>query len=360
MTARLALPPLSILCATVATAFAGQPEGSPAKSVTPDASSPSRLRFGAAYAPLVGLKTGFSGLGVSNGPFSAQPLGGGRNYDYDNGFVRVDSSGNAGGQTWNWSYANAAQYDPSGTGSINMSITGSSANAATSDDNPAESGVEGFAYLDMGDVGIPMLRERGASWGFRGGVHYAHVDLGDSSTLTSDAVTLTDRFDLGGNIAPFAPFTGSFDGPGPLIGDSPERSYQSGQALVAGSRELDVHLTTLNLGAFLEMPVARTFNVTLEGGVSLAAASGSYDYHSTTTLAGLGTTETSGGDSGMSLLPGVYLGMSGIYQLSESWAIQAAGRYQYLEGFDLESNGSSASLSFDSAFVLSLGALYSF
>jgi hypothetical protein len=45
---------------------------------------------------------------------------------------------------------------------------------------------------------------------------------------------------------------------------------------------------------------------------------------------------------------------------SDSVRIRAAGRYQYLDGFELESNGSSASLSFDSAFVLSLGALYSF
>jgi hypothetical protein len=186
------------------------------------------------------------------------------------------------------------------------------------------------------------------------------VDIGDTSTLTSDSVTLVDRFDLGGNIPPLAPFTGSFGGPGPFIGDSPERSYQYGQALVAGSRELDVHLTTLNFGTFLEMPLKPTFNVTLEGGVSLAVASGSYDFQSATTLAGLGTTASSGGDSGMSMLPGVYLGMSGIYQFNESWAIQAAGRYQYLDGFDLESNGSSASLSFESAFVLSLGALYSF
>lgn len=359
MTARLSLAPLSILCATAATVLAGQPAGSSAKATTPDA-SPSRMRFGAAYAPLLGLKTEFSGLGVSSSPFASPPLGGGRNYDYDDGFVHVDSSGNLGDQSWNWSYENAGQYDSAGTGAIDMSITSSSANAGASEDDQAESGAEFFAYLEMGGVGIPMLRERGATWGFRGGVHYAHVDVGDASTLTSDTVTLTDRFDLGGNIPPLASFTGSFGGPGPLIGDSPERSYESGQALVAGSRELDVHLTTLNFGSYLEMPLTRKFNVTLEGGLSAAIASGSYDYQSSTSITGLGTTESSGGDSELSLLPGIYLGMSGIYQLNESWAIQAAGRYQYLDGFDLESNGSSASLSFDSAFVLSLGALYSF
>jgi hypothetical protein len=356
MTARFFLTPLPILCAT---AFAGQPDGTSAKAITPDTSA-SRLRFGAAYAPLVGLKTEFRGLGTFNGAFATQPPGGGRNYQYDNGFVRVDSSGNLGGQTWNWGYENAGQYNPAGTGSIDMSISGSSANAGASDDNKSEGGAEFFAYLDMGAVGIPQLQERGATWGFRGGVHYAHVDSDDSSTLVSDTVTLVDRFDLGGNIAPLAPFTGSFAGPGPLMGDSPQRSYQYGQALVAGSRELDVHLTTLSFGTYLEMPLTRKFNVTLEGGLNAALASGSYDYQSATTITGLGTRQSSGGDSECSLLPGIYLGVSGIYQLNESWALQAAGRYQYLDGFDLESNGSGASLSFDSAFILSFGALYSF
>ena len=357
MTTRIPLMTFSILSVAANSVLAGEPA---AEAVTQNPAQ-SRWRFGAAYAPLVGLKTEFGGLGRFNSAFTPQPLGGGRDYDYDDGFVHVDSSGNLGGQTWNWSYDNASQLDASGTGSINMSITNSSANAGATDDNQAESGFEGFAYFDMGAVGIPMLKEHGATWGFRGGVHYAHVNTGNSSTLTSGTVTVTDNFQLGGVIPPLAPFTGSFNGPGPLIGDSPGRSIQSGiPAFVAGTRELDVHLTTLNLGTYLEMPLTRKFSVTLEGGLSAGIAAGSYDYQSSTSIAGVGTKASSGGDSDLTLLPGLYVGMSGIYQINPSWAIQAAGRYQYLDDLDLESNGSHASLSFDSAFVISLGALYSF
>ena len=60
------------------------------------------------------------------------------------------------------------------------------------------------------------------------------------------------------------------------------------------------------------------------------------------------------------MLPGVYLGLSGIYKINDSWAIQAAGRYQYMDDFDVEANGSEANLSFDSAFIVSLGVLYMF
>ena len=60
------------------------------------------------------------------------------------------------------------------------------------------------------------------------------------------------------------------------------------------------------------------------------------------------------------MLPGFYLGIEAIYQLNKNWGIQAGGRYQFMDEFELESNGSSAVLSFDSAFILSLGTVYSF
>ena len=365
MTARISLLSLSFLSAAANIVSAGEPPASTKDAMITQKPASSPWRFGAAYAPLVGLKTKFGGLGQFNSNFTPQPLGGGRNYDYDDGFVHLDSSDNLDDQTWNWGYDNANQYDPSGSGSINLSITNSLADARTSDDNQAEAGVELFAYFDMGTVEIPVLKERGATWGFRGGVHYAHVENGSHSILTSGTVRLTDSFDLGGNILipddPFTGFSGSYEGPGTFLGDSPDRSIGAGTpAFVEGSRDLDVRLTTLSFGTYLEIPVAPKFSMTLEGGLNAGLASGSYDFDSSTSIAGLGTQNSSGSDSEFSLLPGFYLGLSGIYQLNESWAIQAAGRYQYLESFDLKSNGSNASLSFDSAFVLSLGAIYSF
>src|SRR5882672_7958373 len=55
----------------------------------------------------------FKGIGSSFAP--GAPLAGGRrtprgdNYNYDNGYVLTDISGNAGGQTWYWGYDSASQ-----------------------------------------------------------------------------------------------------------------------------------------------------------------------------------------------------------------------------------------------------------
>ena len=357
MNARISLMTITVLCGAASHSPGGEPASPPIDTAAP----PSRWRVGANYAPLLGMKTEFSGLGKFNSPFSAQPLGGGVNYTYDNGFVHVDSSGNLGGATTNWGYQNSSQLNTAGSGSISYSITNSLSNGRVDEDANARAGFELFAYLDMGNAGFKGLDGREATWGFRAGVHYARINVDNHSVLGSGTSMLTDTFDLGGTIAPLAPFSGSFAGPGPLLNDAPSRSFGSGsQAVVAGARSLDVDLTTLSFGAYLDLPVTRNFDIMLEAGISGAVASGTYDFHSSTSISGLGTQASSGHDSSTDILPGLYVGLDAVYHLNASWAIQATGRYQYLRGYELKDNGSTANLSFDSAFVVSLGVVYSF
>lgn len=366
MNIRISLSTLSILTAATHTVMAGHPGIDPGEPSNPAPitlnPNPSRWRLGIGYAPLVGLKTEFSSLGNFTPAFEPMPLGGGVNYNYDDGFVRVDSSDNFGDETWNWGYENASQVDPSGQGSIDFSLTRSLADGSVDEDGGGQAGIECFGYLDMGAVTLPMLKDRNATWGFRGGFHYDRVDVENQSTISSRTVTQTDRFSLNGTTAPPAPYRGgSFGGPGQLISDSPTRSNgPGGSALISGSRDLDVHLNIFSLGSYVELPVLTNFSLMFEGGVSAGIASGSYNFESRTSIAGLGSRQSSGSDSETQLLPGFYLGIEAIYQLDKNWGIQAGGRYQYMDEFNLNASGSGASLSFDSAFVLSLGTVYSF
>ncbi len=130
--------------------------------------------------------------------------------------------------------------------------------------------------------------------------------------------------------------------------------------MVSGSREIDVDLSIVSFGTFFEVPVAKNFDLMAEVGFSLAIASGSYDYKFSTSIRGLGTRQSSGSGSSTDFLPGVYIGLSGSYGITRHWSVQCAGRYQYMDGYDLDANGSSATLSFDSALIASLGTIYSF
>jgi hypothetical protein len=46
--------------------------------------------------------------------------------------------------------------------------------------------------------------------------------------------------------------------------------------------------------------------------------------------------------------------------ITQRLSLQASARYQYMRQFDITTNGSTASLNFDSAFVLSLAAVWKF
>lgn len=318
------------------------------------------LKFGFGFAPILGVDAKFSERGPFQAPLSPQALGGGQNYNYDNGFVRLDSTGNAGGLTSNWGYEDPAQYNPFGGGTIAYSITNQIANGNTTDSDDLSSGFEFFGYYDIGDLPTLTLGGGSARWGLKATLHYANISISNSSTQTADFHRVTDTFGLNGVVPPLAPFSGSFNGPGPLISDTPTRSTTSilNGTTVTRSRDLDVNVLALTVGPYLELPVSSRFSVNLEGGLSLALISGDYNFGSATTNPVSGTTTLSGKESATSILPGLSVGFNAFYQINDSWSAYAGAKYQYFSDFKIDDSSSEAKLDFGKSFVLSLGATW--
>jgi hypothetical protein len=339
--------------------LAGEPASAKAAGIEIPASH-SRWSFGTAFAPILNVDANFSGLGGFSSPFAVQPLGGGRNYNYDDGFVLVDSSGNAGGLTSFWGYDSASQYNPAGTGSINQNITNSLGNGKAGETEDLSAGMEFFAYLDMGKVA--EISSRPVNWGFKGSLHYGRISIGNSGSLTSDVARVTDAFDLGGNVPPGAGYAGTFNGGGFLIGDDPSRTTTliDGGATIQGKRDIDVDLFTLGFGPYLEIPVTEKFAVNAEAGANVAIAHGDYEFDSITTIAGVGSQSTRGEESRTMLLPGLYAGLSATYQLTAHFGLYASARYQYIDQFKISTNGSQVNLNFDGAAIISLGGVWTY
>jgi hypothetical protein len=301
-------------------------------------------------------------LGVYRNPYSPQPLGSGQNHNYDDGFVRVDSTGNAGGTTWNWGNSNANQYDSAGGGTMPFSISNSLANGKASDEDDSAPGFEVFAYYDMGELPALNFGAGPARWGMKATFHYANIGIDNSGALGSGINTYTDSFDLDGVVPPQAPYTGSFNGPGPGLSDSPTRSdatYSNG-ATVTGNRDLDVNLFGLSVGPYLELPLTQRLTVNLEGGVGLAIVDGEYDFNSRTTIPGTGTQTNRGRASETRVIPGVSAGLTALYRVTDVWSAYAGARYQYYSQFEIDAGDSEAELDFGNAFILSLGAVYQY
>lgn len=324
--------------------------------------------FGAGYAPIIGLRTEFSGFGNFQNPFPVPAPAGGTNYFYTNGSVQVDSSGNAGGLTTFFAYNNAAQYDPAafgGNGAINYAtLSGGVSGAGSVVDSSvaAAAGFEVHAYLDLGNVTFlpTMAAGRSATWGLRTGLQYARVNNSNNAGQVGSVGTINDSFNLNGVIPPAAPYAGTFLGPGPLLGDTPTRTTGTAVAAISGYRNLDVQLFVSTYGSYLALPVTKKLDVMLEGGAVLALANGSYKYESTVTVPGVGTQVSGGQKSSTKLLPGVYTSVGLAWHMTDQFMLQGSVRYQFMRQYSLMSNGSNANLSFDSALVLSLSATYKF
>ena len=333
------------------------------KSVIPvEPSAHSKWTWGIGVAPLHNVDVRFSRLGSFTSPLTPQPLGGGQNYTYENGFVHVDSSGNAGDLTWNWGYDNNAQYDPSGGGFINLSISSSLQNASLRKSEDFSHGFEIFAAYEIGELTCLKLPAGNARWGIKTLFHYSNVKASSGHTLSSGVSRLTDSFALNGVIPPLAPYSGSFNGPGPLLGDDPARNTAlvPDAAVVTGRRDFDVHVFGLGVGPYLEIPVSKKLSVGTAAGLNLAIATGNYSFDSTTTIAGAGSQSSSDSGSGTNLLLGAFAELSTVYQINDDWGVYGSARYQYYQDFDVSASGSEAELSFSNSFILSLGVTYSF
>lgn len=331
-----------------------------------DASAQSRWRFSTGYTPMIGLRTEFSGFGNYPNPFPALPAPGpGQNYFYFNGSVQVDSTGNAGGQTTFFSYNDNAQFDGVNTLSFNGIAGGlSGAGSVKESDVASAGGFQLSASLDLGTLAIPSAGGRSAVWGIRVGGQYNRVESQNNQTIAAGITTITDAFNTGVppfNVPPGAPYVGPFNGPGSfLLGDTPVRTFGNADATITGGRKLDVHLAMAQFGTYVEIPIAEKFDVMLESGFILALATGSYQFDSSVAVPG-GPTQTSNGyERRTRLLPGFYAGVGLTYHLTERLGLQAAARYQFLKEFEMSANGSTASLAFNTAFTLSLSAIYKF
>lgn len=325
--------------------------------VIPQSPAGSGWEFGINANAIIGVDADFRGLGRFDSP--VPPADGDADRDYDDGFNRIDDTGNSGDLTSYWGYQNTSQYNPAGSGSISLSANNSLRTGSASDDDTGFGG-EIFAYKRLGDA--PFARVPNASWGIRLGTHVNAFSFDNDSSVDTSYRRTTDAYDLGGFAPPAAPFSGSPLGFGNvLLGDIPSRTVTTiSGANVVGDRSLDATIIGFTFGPYLDLPFNEKFSARIEGGGALAIAFGDYDFEETTTVPGLPSRSSSGHASETKLLPGVFVGIKGIYRIDSRWSVDAGVRYQWYDSFEIEAEDSTAEMNFDSSFMIHLGVSYRF
>jgi hypothetical protein len=294
------------------------------------------------------IKADFKGLGGFPAQTNPGPESGGADHVYDNGFNRVDASGNAGGRTWNWGYQAASQVQ---SGAIAMS---SSSAAGTGQIGDVKDDLQWGAELTY-------ARQLGSNnsywWGLVAGLSWLNLDLKQDASLSSDVQRLTDTYALDGVIAPLAPYAGTFEGPGPLLGDQPSRRVETipGGARTAGQYQIEGNLYALRLGLLYESPFNDWVALQLGGGGVGGVIDSEFRVAEQVMLTGVGELARYGSSSKTALVGGAYGEIGLIFHLAEHWSASASVQYQYLSDFSQTTDGKEAHLNLKDTLFLSVG-----
>lgn len=296
------------------------------------------------------IKAKFGNLGA----VAAQPppsVAGRVDHNYSDGFVRVDSSGDRGGVTWNWGYQNAAQV--TGNDTLAMHATSSAGAALEAKDDPRLGFQINYAR-DLAHFGS-------GRWGLKLSVGYTDLKIRDTQPLLGPVTLTTDTYALGGITPPQAPYSGSFNGPGPVISDSPSRTVTTlaAAAAISGSRQLDIWLYDLRFGPCLELPLVKNLSFQIGGGVAAGLVDSTFSFEDTTTTSS-GRRQTYGSGDKSEVLAGFY-GEAGLgYQFVPHASLFAGGQFEYLGQFSQNVSGREAELNLRKSVYLVFGVQWHF
>ena len=277
---------------------------------------------------------------------------------YDNGYVLPDSSGNS-GLTWNWGYTSASQ------------VSGDSLNFTRLDNTAAGTVKNGESDTSLGgeimmgaEVGRFDLGEREVRYGVEFGYGYNPFAMSYAGVASGTAAYTEATYPGGGIVFPEAPYSGSPNGPGPLLSTTPTSSTTINSASSSAyTGQLDSSLHNLKLGVWFELPVSKKMQVGLSLGYSSLYADTQLKFSENVTYSNAGipvaglVTRTVGGREWN---PGAYVQARLSYLITPRISAYVNGDYQYNGRFNFSGAGRDVTLDFSALFSFGAGVCYKF
>ncbi len=313
-------------------------------------------RVGFSYRGALNVHAKFKNIGSFPQQSNPGPAsGGGVDRFYDDGFNRVDASGNAGGLTSFWGYQHASQLPGNDTIAMNSSSITSSTTSAEKTSDP-QHGIEIFCDVPVGRIGH-------CHWGLEGAFGFSDLTFVDNRSFSGDVARVSDAFALNGITPPVPPYSGPYSGPGPLIGDSPTRrtvAIPSG-AIVTGQSKLDASLYELQLGPYIEVSLWKRLSFSLSGGAAIARLDSTFEFSETATIADTGTTlSASGRDLHGDFLFGGFVAGQLSLAVTRHFHLMTGAQCHYLGRSSQSINGREAELDLTRSVFITAGAGFSF
>jgi hypothetical protein len=200
----------------------------------------------------------------------------------------------------------------------------------------------------------------GGQWGLQTAFDFTAISIHDHQPLFGAGTTISDAYSLDGVTAPQAPYTGSFNGPGPLLKDSPTRTTASELVTIIGSRTLDAQVYALRLGPYFEFPFGKHWSGRLGGGLALGVADTKYSYNETINFGGGQFVHNAGSSEGASFQSGGYLEGKLLYAVTPRTSFFAGVEYENLGTFSHNAGNEQAQLDMSSAVYVLFGMQFNF
>jgi hypothetical protein len=279
-------------------------------------------------------------------------------YNFDNGYVLKDVSGNAGGQTVYYGFDKASQI--SGAPGVNQSLALNRTASAGENDSLYDPriGAE-LTYNHLLGVNKDWHHLR---YGVEMAANYTPLSFHDT---VGGGITQYLYAFAPGVMAPAAPFQGNYYGAGPsgnpyaILNATPYAQSQVSSFIE--QQDFKADLWGFRLGPYLEMPLTRKLSVHVSGGFAAALLDASASWSETSTPSGGGApTTTSGGGQNVVPLYGEYARLSFSWQLDKNWDAEVGAQFQNLGVYSHDFGGRTVQLDLSQSIFVEAGITYRF
>jgi hypothetical protein len=281
-------------------------------------------------------------------------------YNYEDGYVLTDISGNSGGTTTYWGYDSASQISGN-TILLNNSI----GNSTVSGDDESASPTYGGELVYNRHLGESGRKRYGLEIAF----NYQSINFSDHSAYAANLTRVRDAyaFEPGTSppeVTPGHPFQGSYEGPGfelDSMPTGPTVTYTDpGGIVISGSHRFDANLWGLRFGPYLEFPVNERINVSLSAGLAVGWLDAEASWSESGTLPSGGIVSESGHGSDFDTLWGGYARADASYDLGKKWSLLGGLQFQTLGEYNHDFDGRKVELDLRSSIFLTVGLGKSF
>ena len=289
--------------------------------------------------------------GKSPGPLGVH----GANHEFDDGYVRVDDTGNALGQTSNWGYNNASQSDGAGTLSMHSA---NSVNATGSQDLDSQFSVG--AELAYGQTLKQWERTR-LGWEF--GFGYLPITLESGGSPIAGTVNRTTyTFSTGSIVVPGAPYNGGASGIGPTISDVATLGNTTNvNATISDLGTLDADLFTFRLGPTFFYDLSSRVGLSASVGPAVGLLSEEFSFNSVLHYDdGTAPGHVKGRFSQTDIVYGGYISVMGTFHVEANGDVYLGVQYMPMSTSTFSKGGRQASVDLSGQIYISLGVNWIF